>query len=135
MANITLTRASTAAVGDVAGLATISADGRFAFYFDEGQGGAFHRLQRVDLSTGDVQVVATASGQDGFQGSSFACSADGGVVTYTIGSQGTASIANVFAKNLNTGNVTVVSSSNGTPENAYSLGSGISADGRFVAFE
>jgi Tol biopolymer transport system component len=128
---------------------SISADGRYvAFNSDasnlvSGDTNGTTDVFVRDLQTGSVTLVSSSSsGTQGNNISSFASiSADGRYVAFdsaasNLVSGDTNGTFDVFVKDLQTGSVTLVSSStNSTQGNNDSINPSISASGRYVAFE
>lgn len=151
MTMVSVAASETVGTGFGANLHGVSGDGRFVLFSSSsddvvagdtnGQLDVFLRdtvtgtTTRVSVQADGTQLASTGTA---FGARTAGLSDDGQVVLFTSFADalgGASSTFDVFAKNLETGAVTVVSSSVfGTAANATSLATGLSGNGRFATF-
>ena len=95
------------------------------------------QLDRVDLTTGDIDVIASGIGENEFDEVTF--SADGRFAVFTTAQallpQDTNGTTDVYLKDLSTGDLQLISASaTGAPGNDFSFDGQISADGSRIVF-
>ncbi|MBF9234913.1 PD40 domain-containing protein [Microvirga sp. BT350] len=146
-----ITRVSTAANGaqanaDSGAWGDISADGRYVLFSSDadnlvaGDTNGKTDIFRKDLNTGEIIRVSTAVDGTQANGESvgISVSADGRYAVFesqatNLVAGGTNGKTHVFRKDLQTGEVTILSmSADGTQGSGNSFGAGISSDGRYV---
>jgi flagellin-like hook-associated protein FlgL len=130
------------------GQAPISADGRYAVFCSSATnlvaGVTGTQVYRQDLQSGKIEVVSTSSTGAAGNGASsqVSISSDGryavfrSIATNLISGVGDGTRPQIFRKDLQTGQIQVVStSSSGVTAGGSSSQASISADGRYVAFQ